>query len=84
MMTEADPYDPMCIRYARDMEYLDSFWATSQEEVDSTPMSEREQKRADYIIHGEGTFNPTNGHFLCDNCYILAGMPTAPGGWICP
>lgn len=23
----------------------------------------------------EGTFNATNAHFLCDNCYNLLGMP---------
>ena len=23
----------------------------------------------------EGTYNKENGHFLCTNCYIKAGMP---------
>jgi len=37
-----------------------------------------------YVRSEEGTYNPVNGHFLCDACYIKAGMPTAPGGWRCP
>lgn len=33
----------------------------------------------------EGTLNKTNGHFLCTDCYIKAGMPTSPGiGWKAP
>jgi len=32
----------------------------------------------------EGTLNTANGHFLCNACYIRAGMPTAPGGWVTP
>lgn len=32
----------------------------------------------------DGTFNPSNGHFLCDQCYIEAGMPSSPTGWTCP
>lgn len=39
---------------------------------------------AEYIRENEGTYNRTNGHFLCDECYIAAGMPTISGGWICP
>lgn len=78
------PYDPSCERLAENMEYLDSFWATSQEELDSTPVEEYERRRADYVRLYEGTYNKDNGHFLCDTCYIKAGMPTAPGGWVCP
>jgi hypothetical protein len=37
-----------------------------------------------YVIREEGTFNPQNGHFLCTDCYIKAGMPVAPGGWVAP
>jgi hypothetical protein len=28
----------------------------------------------------EGTYNPINGHFLCDQCYIEAGMPVGENG----
>lgn len=39
---------------------------------------------ARYVRQEEGTYNPKNGHFLCDTCYIKAGCPTARGGWRCP
>ena len=28
-----------------------------------------------YVIRNEGTYNRENGHFLCTDCYIKAGMP---------
>ena len=31
-----------------------------------------------YVREEEGTYNPTNGHFLCTSCYINAGMPSLP------
>lgn len=67
-----EPYDPMCMRYARDMDYLDTFRELP------------DQSRADYIRQEEGTYNVDNGHFLCDGCYIKAGQPTSPFGWTCP
>jgi hypothetical protein len=38
----------------------------------------------EYVWQEEGTLNPNNGHFLCDSCYIAAGMPTSPFGWTAP
>ncbi len=38
----------------------------------------------EYVAHEEGTYNPSNGHFLCTICYIKAGMPSAKGGWVTP
>jgi len=38
----------------------------------------------DYVWQEEGTLNEENGHFLCDSCYIKAGMPTTPRGWRAP
>lgn len=38
----------------------------------------------EYVRREEGTYNPANGHFLCDICYIRAGMPSSPHGWVCP
>lgn len=35
-----------------------------------------------YVVSHEGTYNPLNGHFLCTDCYINAGMPTNPWGWV--
>lgn len=37
-----------------------------------------------FVAEEEGTYNPDNGHFLCTDCYIKAGMPSAPGGWVAP
>lgn len=39
----------------------------------------------DFVKSEEGTYNAKNGHFLCTECYIKAGCPTAPGGgWKAP
>jgi hypothetical protein len=37
-----------------------------------------------YVWQEEGTLNMQNGHFLCTNCYIDAGMPSSPTGWTAP
>lgn len=40
-----------------------------------------------YAQEEEGTYNKTNGHFLCTDCYIAAGMPANPypqPNWIAP
>jgi hypothetical protein len=71
-MEPIEPYDPMCGRYAKDMPELDN-WLES------------DQTRATFVIENEGTYNTSNGHFLCDSCYVKAGFPTSPGyGWVCP
>ena len=67
-----EPFDPHCQRFAHDMEYLDSF------------IDNRVETREDYIRTEEGTYNPENGHFLCDDCYMAVGQPSSPRGWICP
>lgn len=40
----------------------------------------------DFVREEEGTYNPTNGHFLCTDCYIKAGMPSLPypQTWVAP
>jgi hypothetical protein len=38
----------------------------------------------DFVREEEGTFNRSNGHFLCTDCYIAAGMPSSPEGWVAP
>ena len=40
----------------------------------------------EYVWQEEGTLNVNNGHFLCDSCYIAAGMPSGPGNerWTAP
>ena len=37
-----------------------------------------------YVQDQEGTYNPENGHFLCTECYINAGMPSSRWGWKAP
>lgn len=53
-------------------------YITDAEESDMTP--------DDYVKTEEGTYNETNGHFLCTDCYIRAGMPALPypQKWIAP
>lgn len=48
--------------------------------------AEMEISPEDYVKSEEGTYNPANGHFLCTDCYIKAGMPSLhhPYRWICP
>lgn len=38
----------------------------------------------DYVWEEEGTLNRENGHFLCTDCYVRAGMPSTPRGWVAP
>lgn len=66
--------DPVCIgcdTRAMDLDYIDAF-------------RDSNENRADYIRREDGTLNISNGHFMCDSCYIKAGQPTAPGGWVAP
>ena len=67
-----EPFDPKCGRTP------DQISEYSQEMTGSS------LSPAEYVKREEGTFNPENGHFLCTTCYIAVGMPTAPGGWVCP
>lgn len=68
------PRDPVCGRLAADMAYLDWFWAETPEESAGVDFQERPQRRAEYA-RSDGTYNPKNGHFWCDSCYIAIGMP---------
>lgn len=38
----------------------------------------------EFVRTEEGTYNPKNGHFLCSPCYIKAGCPSSPLGWVAP
>lgn len=46
--------------------------------------AELEGMTPDEYAESDGTFNPENGHFLCDACYIAAGAPSSPTGWKAP
>lgn len=51
------------------------------DDEDNTPT---DQEVLDFCWSEEGTMNYENGHFLCNACYIKAGMPSSPTGWKCP
>lgn len=54
-------------------------------EPDEDGHQERLYPDADAFVWAEeGTLNRKTGLFLCDDCYIRAGMPSAPGGWVVP
>jgi hypothetical protein len=38
----------------------------------------------EYCRENDGTYNPSTNHYSCTDCYIKAGMPTSPKGWIAP
>lgn len=42
------------------------------------------QSAEEFVMEEEGTLNTRNGHFLCDSCYIAAGQPSSPTGWVAP
>lgn len=45
---------------------------------------EEDMDPSDWVSANEGTYNRENGHFLCTECYINAGMPSSPMGWKAP
>lgn len=76
-----DPNDPICVGCAKRPPELDAYrWAAMTDE-DHKPTDEEVTA---YVIAEEGTYNQTNGHFLCDPCYIRNGQPSSDRGWVCP
>lgn len=74
-MTTPQPFCTGCNRMPEDIpEYQDPTLYGYPE--DTTP--------TEYVLAEEGTLNGDNGHFLCTGCYIKAGMPTSPQGWVAP
>ena len=71
-MSQPKPYCPGCKLNADEIyEYVESA-ADCDMDVDA------------YVRLEEGTYNRENGHFLCTVCYVEYGMPSGPGGWVCP
>lgn len=66
-----DPYDPYCERFA--------------DEINSVQFgADMEGETVVEFAKSDGTYNPENGHFACDACYIRLGQPSAPHpgpGW---
>lgn len=66
MGTDIRPFCTGCKKYADQLEeYIEG-------------AKESEQTITEFVIENEGTYNPSNGHFLCTPCYIDAGMPSNP------
>lgn len=68
------PYDPRCGRYAEQIPAVRAEAAA----LNLTP--------EEWVLREEGTYNPDNGHFSCDACYIEMGMPSKPfpERWVTP
>jgi hypothetical protein len=74
--TPAVRLEPICYRCGRPPDEIDEY-------IDMAHQSG--MTAAQYVIAEEGTYNQTNGHFCCTDCYIAIGMPTASGrGWKAP
>lgn len=74
-MPEVETIKPICVGCDKRPDELDEYSPDSTGE-DMTP--------DEYVKFGEGTYNPSNGHFLCTSCYIKAGQPSSPRGWVAP
>lgn len=68
---------PICGKCGRRPSQIDTYVYCAQE--CDPPISADE-----YVRTEEGTYNRDNGHFLCDDCYVDAGQPSSPIGWVCP
>ena len=66
---EVKAFDPYCKRSADEIPGVVEFAKME----DMTP--------DEWVKSEEGTYNPSNGHFACDTCYIKLGMPSSPSGW---
>ncbi len=75
MGTEGIRVRLVCTGCNRTPEEIDEYVELTEGE-DATP--------DDFVWEGEGTLNKMNGHFLCTECYIEAGMPESPRGWKAP
>lgn len=78
------PFDPYCGRWAADMTDYDPFLCDSPEEwaqFKELSQLEKGNLREEFVRTHEGTYNSSNGHFACDDCYIHMGCPTTPSGW---
>lgn len=75
-----DDYDLYCFRCLRSPSEINEYVEAAKEDNVGYPDVTPEQ----YVWREEGTLNRKTGHFLCTECYIDAGMPSAPGGWVAP
>ena len=69
------PNDLICIGCGKRPYEIEEYIMAGRE-TDLTP--------TEYVQMEEGTLNHENGHFLCTDCWIKAGMPSSPTGWVAP
>lgn len=74
-MAKPETIDLLCIGCNKSPADLDEYSGIAEIE-DMSP--------DDYVWEEEGTLNRENGHFLCTDCYVRAGMPSTPRGWVAP
>lgn len=80
-MSKPDYIDLMCVGCGKTPDELDEYIDAVSEEATGVVGG---MKPDDYVWEEEGTLNRENGHFLCTSCYIGAGMPSSPRGWVAP
>lgn len=73
--------DLICIGCGKKPHELDEYVMCASEEATGVKGGMTPE---DYVWEEEGTLNRENGHFLCTECYIKAGQPSSPRGWIAP
>lgn len=82
---EDNPLDPICmgcaLRPHEISDYQVDYQVVAREHEDDDPT---DSDINSWVIDNEGTFNPANGHILCDQCYIINGQPSSDRGWVCP
>lgn len=78
---EDNPDDPICIGCAKRPHELAEYVAMCMTEPGDEPTPDEVRQ---FVICDEGTYNPTNGHFLCTPCYLKNGQPSSPSGWRAP
>lgn len=88
------PFDIFCDKFGSELaEYKSHTWETHNvvgidedyEPIMAVPPVEITDEMIDqWIRQNEGTYNPSNGHFACTDCYIKIGQPSSPQGWVAP
>jgi hypothetical protein len=68
-------HTPLCVGCNKTPNQLDEYIEAARDEG---------MEPDDYVRKEEGTYNRENGHFLCTDCYVRAGMPSSPRGWVAP
>ena len=80
-MSKPNDIDLLCVGCGKTPSELDEYVGAASEEATGVVGG---MTPDDYVWEEEGTLNRENGHFLCTNCYIKAGMPSSPRGWYAP